>query len=155
MIIDQEIFSQSSKTDKLEWEVAWKELTHTCPIELNINLSLNEHSYGMLEQIGRCLYITAREEGKLVGWFLGIVTENPLSKVYKIMACQTLYVSKDYRKSGISKKLIKEAETLSHKDFECQLLCFSFNTGDSTIPHIESLGFKSTDIILSKKLGEK
>lgn len=72
-----------------------------CPFDLNIEACENLFKHGNLK------VITAREDGKFVGYILWMVI-SPLDMQTTLSGtCYAVYVSPEYRKTGVGRKLFE------------------------------------------------
>jgi GNAT superfamily N-acetyltransferase len=121
----------------------WEEIaTNKHAIKLNPDWD----AYKILEDHGNLKIFTARDNDKLVGYFVVIVRTHIHYKDHLFAANDVLYLDKDYRKGFTGAKLIKFAEkclkddgvsvlvvnTKRHKPFDQLLQWLGFNHVENT-----------------------
>lgn len=131
-------------------EAHWEEIALN---KEKIKLNPDWDVYHSLEDANQLKIFTAREDGKLIGYFVVFVRTNPHYKDHLFASNDIIFVSEPYRKGFTGTKLIKFAEkclkedgvsvltinTKRHKPFD-SILC--------------RLGFKHIENIYSKYLGD-
>ncbi len=131
-------------------EAHWEE------IALNkgkIALNPDWDAYEALEEAGKLLIFTAREDNKLIGYFVVLVGVNLHYKDHVFATNDILYLDKDYRKGRIGLKLIKFAEKCL-KDDGVSVLTINTKVHKPFDTLMEYLGFNLIERVYSKYIGE-
>jgi hypothetical protein len=109
-------------------------------------------SYHNLEEEGKLRIFTARDSGKLIGYFVVIVSYNLHYKDHLFATNDVLYLHKDYRKGFTGIRLIKFCEQCLMKD---GVSVFTINTKvhQAFDPILERLGYNLIERVYSKPIG--
>jgi GNAT superfamily N-acetyltransferase len=151
MIVYQQEFLSTARPDAQELlKDHWEE------IALNkdkIALNPDWEAYEKLEDDGKLKVFTARDNNKLIGYFVAIVGINPHHKDHLFAVNDIIYLDKDYRKGFTGIKIIKFAEKCLKEDGVSVL---SINTKvykpfDKIMVY---LGFRPIERVYSKYIGD-
>jgi GNAT superfamily N-acetyltransferase len=151
MIVYQQEFLSTARPDAQELlKDHWEE------IALNkdkIALNPDWEAYEKLEDDGKLKVFTARDNNKLIGYFVVIVGINPHYKDHLFAVNDIIYLDKDYRKGFTGIKIIKFAEKCLKEDGVSVL---SINTKvhkpfDRVMVY---LGFRPIERVYSKYIGD-
>ena len=118
----------------------------------NLELSMDVDKYKTMEEAGILKIITARVEGKLVGFFMGMLTTH---LHYKDSLCgfqDLLFLSKEYRKGSNGIKLVAVAEQ-EFKKQGAQYLFFASHPNRNSGKLLSYLGFAPNDTTYIKFIG--
>ena len=74
-----------------------------------IPLDFDYEQYVNLEKEGKLLFISVRDEGKLIGYFQAIISPHLHYKSSLTAWTDIYFLKKDYRKGGLGRKLFKKA----------------------------------------------
>ena len=107
----QEFLSHAEEEVTPLAELEWEESGH--PTE---SLVIDWDTYFALEEAGRLKFFTAREEGKLIGYFVVLIISPLTTKGELIGAYDAVYVHKDYRKSTVARRMFKFVEDCMKED---------------------------------------
>lgn len=118
-----------------------------------IKLNPNWDAYKQLEGIGAFRIFTARDEGKLVGYFAVFVEPNLHYQDHLFARNDVIFLQKEYRKGFCGTRLIKFAEKCLKED-GVSVLMINTKTHKDFSPVLERLGFSKTEIIHTKYIGE-
>lgn len=116
-----------------------------------IKLNPDWDAYYDLEQNGLLKIFTAREDTKLIGYFVVIVRKHIHYKDHLFAANDIIYLSPEYRKGMIGAKLIKFAEKCLKED-GVSVLLINTKTHKPFDNLLSWLGFKHVESIYSKLL---
>lgn len=89
----------------------WEESGH--PTQ---SLVIDWDSYFRLEDSGNLKFFTARQDGLLIGYFVVLVISPLTAKGELVGYYDAVFVSKDYRKSSVGKRLFKFVEDCLKED---------------------------------------
>lgn len=93
-------------------QLHWEEIArHTDTIKLNVDYA----TYAKLEDAGVLHTVTARDDGKLIGYIISFVAPNLHYKDHVMANNDVLFVHPDYRRGGTFIKMLKLAESLLRK----------------------------------------
>ena len=120
----------------------------------SIKLDPSWESYHALEGQGNLKVFTARSEGRLVGYFVAVVSYNIHHKSHLFALCDILYLHKDYRKGRASINLIKFAEDCLKSD-GVSVLVINSKVRSPLRRILSWLNFKPSECTYSKYLGDK
>lgn len=110
-------------------------------------------SYVALEQAGRLQIVTARDDGKMIGYILSVVRPH-LHYADVLSGYEDAYfLSKSHRKGMTGVKLIREAIRYM-KAVGVQKAFFMTKVALDMGRIFERLGFSKTDIVYSKWIGD-
>jgi GNAT superfamily N-acetyltransferase len=114
------------------------------PLDPNFDL------YFSMSEAGTLSFCTARDEkGKLVGYFSMIIDYHPHHKSILCCTNNLLYVSKEYRNSGVAKEMMLLCEEYL-KEKKVQLFIFSAKSSNPLQSLAKDLGFDSCEVSYSK-----
>jgi len=114
----------------------------------------NEEQYRLLEQEGHLHCVTVRIDGKMVGYYISSVLNHLHYKDAGLMAFTDLYfLSPEYRRGGIGTKMLLFLEqTLKARGVVKIYLSTKAHADNG--PLFEALGYRFTDRIFAKYVGE-
>lgn len=150
MIYQQEFIDNVYEDCQHLIEQHWEE------IALNkdkIKLNPNWDAYKKLEGIGAFRIFTARDEGKLVGYFAVFVEPNLHYQDHLFARNDVIFLQKEYRKGFCGARLIKFAEKCLKED-GVSVLMINTKVHKDFSPVLERMGFNKTEIIHTKYIGE-
>ena len=139
----------------------WKEAEsllkeHYNELTLNkevMKLSPDWVSYFLIEAKKGLIIITAREDGKLVGYAAFFIGQHMHYKDSKTAQNDVLYMHKDYRRGFMGVRLIKESE--KHLKHEGVVKVFwHIKDSNNFYPIMDRLGYSKEETIVSKILEE-
>ncbi len=116
-----------------------------------IKLNPDWDAYSDLEKVGCLKIFTAREEDKLIGYFVVIVRNHIHYKDHLFAANDIIYVSPEYRKGMVGAKLIKFAEKCLKED-GVSVLIINTKRHKPFDTLLSWLGFTYTERLYSKLL---
>lgn len=105
MLIEQETAEKFKQDSAQLFQDDWDE---TNPFAEQIDFKLDYEKYFILEKQGRLLIVTARDEGKLVG-YIGFIASSSLHHKETVARSAGLFVAKTHRGGMLGYKLIKRA----------------------------------------------
>jgi GNAT superfamily N-acetyltransferase len=117
-----------------------------------IKLNPNWDAYKQLEGIGAFRIFTARDGGKLVGYFAVFVEPNLHYQDHLFARNDVLFLHKDYRKGFCGIKLIRFAEKCL-KDDGVSVLVINTKTHRDFSSVLARLGFSKTETVHTKVIG--
>lgn len=118
-----------------------------------IRLNPDWEAYYNLEETGSLKIFTAREDSKLIGYFV-VLCRKHLHYVDHVFAFNDiLYLQKDYRKGLVGAKLMKFAEKCL-KDDGISVMIVNTKRHKPFDTLLEWLGYKHIENIYSKTLGD-
>jgi len=114
-------------------------------------MGLDNDFYQDLENRKFLLVVTARRDGRLIGYFLGIViAHHPHNKdAGKVATTDMFYLAPDQRRGGAGVKLLKAAEQ-ALRDNGVKKATISTKVHFSNRELIEALGWEHTDLVFQK-----
>lgn len=151
MIVYQQEFLSTARPDAQELlKDHWEEIALN---KEKIALNPDWEAYEKLEDDGKLKVFTARDNNKLIGYFVVIVGVNPHYKDHLFAINDIIYLDKDYRKGFTGIKIIKFAEKCLKEDGVSVL---SINTKvhkpfDRVMVY---LGFRPIERVYSKYIGD-
>ena len=127
----------------------WEEMYHdkgSYPFDPDWDL------YYLLEESGSLLLFTARDSGKLIGYFSVIIGPSLHSKGKLVVSNDIIYLHKNYRKGLIGVKLFKFSEAcLAESGYnQLQVITSERNNIDSLL---KRLGYEKIETKFEKRLG--
>ena len=130
-------------------EAHWQEIAlHQDTIQLNPNWQ----QYFRLEEEGKLHVYTAREDDKLVGYFVMIVVPHLHYSDHSFAHNDVIYVDPEYRKGFTAWRLIKFAtEQLELAGVSVMMINIKRHKPFDKL--LQRLGFTETESIYSKRLG--
>lgn len=143
----------SSVVDELEelFPYHWKEIA---VFQDEIALKCDRERYAALEEAGALIVITARADGKLVGYFVSFVLPHPHYQGSGLWAMTDMYyVLPEYR-TGAGLKLFVAFEEMARAKGVTQAVTSCKVHQDHT-ELLEKLGWSWTDKTFQKHLGDK
>ena len=129
-------------------EQHWKEIALN---QNKIKLNPNWDAYRALEGIGAFRIFTARNEGKLVGYFAVFVEPNLHYQDHLFARNDVLFLHEDYRRGFCGVRLIRFAEKCLKADGVSVLLLGATVRRDFSVL-LERLGFVKTETLYTKYL---
>jgi GNAT superfamily N-acetyltransferase len=129
---------------------------HYAEIALNkdkIKLNPNWEAYHELEDNNNLKIFTARDSGKLVGYFVVIVGTSLHYKDHLFAENDILYLHKDYRKGWTGIRLIRFVENCMLED-GVSLMKINTKVHQNFGVILDRLGFNNTEEVYTKYLGE-
>lgn len=127
----------------------WEELKYHPLKQEKLNIDYN--ALANLEHIGFFIAMTARDDGKLVG-YLSVLASEMIHHQGVVMAAEdAMYVDDAYRKQGVAENLIK---AIILKCKEGNITYFSMSTTPSLdySPLLERNGFTRTEVTYTRKI---
>ena len=120
-----------------------------------IDLSVDNAKYEQLDDLGLLHIVTARKDGRLVGYFLGFLMIHPHYKEAGLMAVTDIYyLLPEARSGGTGAKLFIEVEkSLKERGVVKAYLSCKIHQDHTKL--FTRLGWKPTDITFSKIIGGK
>lgn len=150
MIISREYLATFQTEAQTLLEQHYQELTLH---KEHIRLSVDWDKYYKLESIGGFVLITARDEGKLVGYSAFFVSSHIHYKETKVAMNDVLFLHKDYRKGSTGIKLIKESEKIM-KDLDVSKIVWHVKLSNDFTPILKRMGYISEEVCVGKILKE-
>jgi GNAT superfamily N-acetyltransferase len=128
----------------------YQELTlHKDVVKLNVDWEL----YDNLEKAGLVFCITAREDGKLIGYALFFVKQHIHYKDLKVASNDVLFLDKAHRKGMTGVKLIKKSEQELNK-IGVQKIVWHAKQSNYLGELLMVMGYGVEDILFGKILGD-
>lgn len=151
MITYQQEFLATARPDAQKLlEAHWEE------IALNkgkIALNPDWEAYEALEGSGKLKIFTARDDDRLIGYFVVIVGVNLHYKDHVFAVNDILYLDKEYRKGRTGLKLIKFAEKCLKED-GVSVLSINTKVHKPFDSLMEYMGFNLIERVYSKYIGD-
>lgn len=145
----EETFDQVIDEIKPLLEDHWQEIALNKEV---IKLNPNYEMYKKLCNSGLMKIITARNDGKLIGYCICIINYNLHYKDSLTATNDIFFISKDYRKGSTGVKLfIKNEEIL--KSYGVQRLIMNTKIHQDVGAIFERLGYKQTERVFGKIIG--
>ena len=130
-------------------EAQWLEVDHRRKTGA---LDLDFDRYLKMEELGMHYIVFAFEGSKLIGYNSMLYAESPHTKEMTAMT-DSMYILKDYRKSGLGSDMIKLAESEA-KVRGCKHIMVTFKNSHPHPSIVEELGFFSYETIYAKQIGD-
>lgn len=108
-------------------------------------------TYLLLSRQEKLLTVTARKDGKLVGFVFYLVCYHLHHKTMLIAQCDGIAVDMDCRGAGIGRGLFTEAEAIL-KDVGVVMITNNYRVCYNTQPLFEKLGFTVMEHVYMKKV---
>lgn len=118
----------------------------------SIDLNPDYDKYLEMEKLGIIHTVTARDDGKLVGYFISIVTINLHYSDHKYAMNDILYIDEDYRKSGAAMELFAYAEQCL-KDMGVSVITIHMKTKLPFDSLCDSLEYDYSERLYTKYIG--
>ena len=145
----EETFDQVIDEIKPLLEDHWEEIALNKEV---IKLNPNYEMYEKLCNAGVMRIVTARDDGKLIGYCICIIAYNLHYKDSLTATNDIFFISKDYRKGSTGVKLfIKNEEIL--KSYGVQRLIMNTKVHQDVGAIFERLGYKQTERVFGKLIG--
>lgn len=144
----QEFLSQVQDEAKYLIELHWEEIALN---KDSIKLNPDWEAYASLEVMGKLKIFTARDKGKLVGYFVVIVSNHIHYMDHLFAANDIIYLHEDYRKGFSGMRLIKFAEKALKED-GVSVLTINTKVHQPFDPVLKWLGFNLIERVYSKYL---
>lgn len=119
----------------------------------SIKLNPDWEQYAALDASGILKMFTARDNGKLVGYFVLLVNNSLHYKDHVFAVCDIIFVTPEARKGATGYKLLKYAENWC-KDNNVSLLNINTKVHIPFDSLLEKTGFKLIERLYSKYLGK-
>jgi hypothetical protein len=113
----------------------WREM----PMDENIPQCMDEDTYAKLEQIGWLHVLTARDEGKLVGYYVSLITRHLHYNVL-ISACDIYFLLPDYRRATNALRMLMAYEQAMRDIMQQRGSKYLLLLSDSRLDQAGSLG---------------
>jgi hypothetical protein len=119
-----------------------------------ISLSVDDPKYQQLDDLGILHIVTARKDGRLIGYFLSFLMIHPHYKDAGMMAVADIYyLLPEARSGGTGVKLFAEVEkSLRERGVIKAYLSCKIHQDHTEL--FTRLGWKATDIMFTKHLGK-
>lgn len=118
-----------------------------------IKLNPDWDQYELLEYDGKLKGFTARTDGKLIGYFVVIVSTGLHYKDHLFAANDVIFLHKDYRRGYTGIRLIDFAEACLKED-GVSVLTINTKIHQPFDPILERLGYSPIERVHSKYLGD-
>ena len=117
------------------------------------DMQLNPHwdNYKLLQEVGKLVWIVAREDGIIVGYSLFIVDFNMHYKDFLFAIEDIFYVVPGKRGSRIAVKLVKASEEILG-GLKVDVITHHAKFTNRFAPFLEKLGYSKTETMLAKRL---
>lgn len=116
-----------------------------------IKLSPDWDAYQQLEDSGNLKIFTARDESKLVGYYVVIVRSHIHYSDHLFAANDVIYLSKEYRSGNVAAKMIKFVEKCLKEDGVSVMIINSKTHAPFDIL-LKRLGFSHVENLFSKRI---
>lgn len=114
-------------------------------------LEVDYHTYKDLESHNRLYCITARDDGKLVGYSVWTLNTHINYKSWTFAASAAIFVLPFYRKRGVGLRLINKSEEFL-KNFGVNQILFRVKPSNDWTPILDRKGYGVEDIVMGKVL---
>ena len=128
------------------FERHWQEFQGGSGVPFDPNIEM----YNTLQDAGFLLYVTVRDAGELVGYWLGMLVYSLHSKNQLVCNCDSMYLMPECR-NGTGKRMLKKVEELARDAGAVRFVvgtCVRFPLDR----WLERLGFKAEDHVFLKEL---
>ena len=118
-----------------------------------IDLNPDYDSYYLCEKAGLLDTVIAREEGRIVGYFLSFIFKNPHYKDHYFAVNDIIYVEPTLRKTGVALDMVKFAEErLREKGVSVMTISMKANMPFENL--CRGLGMDKSEYVYTKYIGE-
>jgi len=148
-------YQEESAKDCLE-EIKPLIFTHWEEIALykdKIDLNPDFDKYLLLDSLGMLHILTARDQGKLIGYFISFVQPNMHYKDSVFAINDILYIHPLYRKGSTGYKLFKKAE-VSLKEIGVDVIIIHAKVNNDFKPLMDKLEYERIEYNYSKYIGD-
>jgi len=118
-----------------------------------VRLSCHWDDYKKVEDSGMLFFLTARDDGKLIGYSIFFVRQHIHYKELKAASNDLLFLDKEYRKGMTGVKLIKKSEQ-ELKKIGVQKITWHAKQSNYLGELLMVLGYGVEDILFGKILGD-
>ena len=143
------------------WSEFWRDGQEIFPIHFeelavhkeSVPLGMDDALYRQLESMGRLLIVTARKQGRLIGYYMAIIVPNhPHNKdAGPQSTTDFFYMLRAHRKGGAGAKLLMTAEAaLKARGVKKASISVKLHQDHSKV--LKALGWTPTDLVLQKLL---
>jgi len=130
-------------------EMHWEEIAvYKDKIKLNPDFD----KYLLLDSIGLLHVLTARDDDKLIGYFISFIQPNMHYKESVFATNDILYIDPLYRKGSVGYKLFKKAEE-SLKEIGVDVIIVHSKVNNDFKPLMDKLGYERIEYNYSKHVG--
>jgi len=119
----------------------------------NIPLDVNLEEYRKVDEAGLLHVTTARDEGKLAGYYICVVRPHPHYKTTLFGMLDAYFILPDYRKGGVGLQLFLEMERFM-KELGVKSLISSCKKHHDITKLFEHLGWEMVGYQFQKVLGD-
>jgi GNAT superfamily N-acetyltransferase len=128
------------------WPIHWEEIALDKDV---IKLNMDVDKYSLLANQNILLVVTARDEGKLIGYYYGLVHAHLHYKDSLTLFTDIFYILKDYRKGRIGYNLFKFVEATA-KELKVQKIYMGCKLHLDLSRMLERLGYHQIEKIFTK-----
>lgn len=118
-----------------------------------IDLNPNYEMYKALEDLGNLHVLTARDEGRLVGYCVTFIQSHPHYIDHLFAANDILYIMPDYRHTELAPNMLNVLEEIM-KEKEVSVMTFHMKTYKPFETLMDFLAFDKTEHLYTKYIGE-
>jgi len=149
IIYQEETFDQVIDEIKPLLEDHWEEIAlHKDTIKLNPDYARYEQMF----KSGQMRIVTARDDGKLVGYCILLLYHHIHYKDQFMAMDDIFFIAKDYRKGLTGVKLFIKTEEIM-KQYGVKKLSMNVKVHQDVGPIFERLGYKETERMFTKMIG--
>jgi len=116
-----------------------------------VKLNPNWNEYDRREKSGKFVYLTARDDGKLVGYSAWFVDYHIHYADLKVAMNDVIFLKKEYRQGMAGIKLIKYSEKIV-KELNVNKIAWHIKESNDFRPILQRMGYIEEDIIVGKIL---
>lgn len=128
----------------------WKEIALN---KEKVKLNPDYDKYLEADEKGLLHVLTARDNDKLIGYFISFVQMHIHYKDHLFAVNDILFIDKNYRKGSTGYKMFKKAEE-SLKEIGVDVLVIHSKVNNDFKPIMDKLNFERVEYIYSKFIGE-
>lgn len=125
--------------------------TYEEELPLTYKIAPDWTQYRALYEAGVMFNLTARKDGKLVGYFVVMVSPNLSCLGEKMMFGASLFVLKEWRGKGPGIRLIRMAEKKA-KDYNCQTVMISSPSRKPIDGLLRKMGYHAEETLFSRRM---
>lgn len=114
----------------------------------------DDETAAMLSDLGVLHFITARHEGRLVGYMSFSVHRHPHSRDVFVAYNERTFVDKSFRKQNVATELLYKAEEFLYNS-GVKVVYVGCPDGTGMESLLGNSGYKPTEVIMTKVLGEE
>lgn len=107
--------------------------------------------YRAMEAVGCFVVLTAREDGKLVGYNAFFLAPNMHYAGFLVAQCDVFFIDEPYRRGTAALRFLRYSESVL-KELGAQKLCYHCKLTNNLAPILRRLGYADEEVMCAKVL---